>query len=202
MKNNSHRLLSSEFLRSLFCSAIVGLSVFSVVAAQAQDDEFNEEAPVAAEQPSETEPEPESSPKRTEPAKASRNSAPEPQSSATTDAKDASPAQSASRDSVDTSRPPALIKPWMLSTEPIFKGPTVKRFQTPADLTGRDRQLLEVLDYKPSATKGRVEQIKKLIADLKKTPPKSEAAINTTLSMLMLYEKQALVFEWMRVVGA
>jgi tetratricopeptide (TPR) repeat protein len=196
VKSNRQRMLSAQFVRSLFFSTVIGLSLFTVVAAQAQDDEYNDEA--ATEQTAETESE--GATQRREPAKAPRNTAPE-QSTANTEAKEPTAAANPSRDAVDTSKPPAMIKPWALTTDPIFKGPTVKRYQTPADLTGRDRQLLETLDYKPTATKMRLEQIRKLAADLKKLSPKSEAAINANLTMLRYYEEQALVFEWMRVVG-
>ncbi|NBW80560.1 hypothetical protein EBR21_02290 [bacterium] len=101
----------------------------------------------------------------------------------------------------ETAKPAVQIKPWSLSVDPIFKGPTIKKFATPSDLTGRDRQILENLDYKPSGTKVRLEQIKKLTGDLKKAPIRSEAALNAALSMLKLYEEQGMVFEWMRVVG-
>jgi len=199
VKNNAQRLLSSQFVRSLFCSAVVGISLLTVVAAQAQDDEFTDDA--AMEQSAEAEPE-QPAPKRREPAKAPRNTAPEQPEAAATEAQETSPAAKPNRNLVDTTKTPAMIKPWVFTSEPIFKGPTVKRFQTPADLTGRDRQLLEALDYKPTATKMRLEQIRKLATDLKRLSPKSEAAITATLNMLRFYEEQALVFEWMRVVGA
>lgn len=64
----------------------------------------------------------------------------------------------------------AVINPWVLNTDPIFKGPPVKKFLTPADLTGRDRQILENLDYKPAGTKLRLEQIKKITGELSKAP--------------------------------
>jgi tetratricopeptide (TPR) repeat protein len=110
-------------------------------------------------------------------------------------------ANAASDAPVEPAKPAVQIKPWSLSTDPIFKGPAIKKFATPADLTGRDRQILENLDYKPSGTKLRLEQIRKMTADLKKAPIRSEAALNASLSMLRLYEEQGMVFEWMRVVG-
>jgi tetratricopeptide (TPR) repeat protein len=111
-------------------------------------------------------------------------------------------APEAAADSADAEKQTAaVIKPWQLNIEPIFKGPAVKKFMTPSDLTGRDRQILENLDYKPSGTKTRLEQIRRLSAELKKAPIRSEAALNASLSMLRLYEEQGLVFEWMRVVG-
>jgi TolA-binding protein len=103
------------------------------------------------------------------------------------------------------SQPKAVVKqpfkPWKLSTEPIFKGPSLQRFSTISDLTGRDRQILGTLDYKPTGTKLRLDQLKKLSTELKKTPPRSEAFMTTVLGMLRLYEEQGMVFEWMRVVG-
>jgi pentatricopeptide repeat protein len=92
-------------------------------------------------------------------------------------------------------------KPWVLNVDPIFKGPQFKRFPTPSDLTGRDRQILENLDYKAAGTALRLQQIKKLTDDLKKAPLRSDAALNATLGILRLYEEQGMVFEWMRVVG-
>lgn len=107
----------------------------------------------------------------------------------------------ASEAPAEPAKPMQPIKPWVLSVEPIFKGPTIKRFGTPSDLTGRDRQILENLDYKPAGTRMRLEQIKKLTAELRKAQLRSEAALNASLSMLRLYEEQGMVFEWMRVVG-
>ncbi|MFZ9521787.1 MAG: tetratricopeptide repeat protein [Silvanigrellaceae bacterium] len=101
----------------------------------------------------------------------------------------------------EAAKPAPQIKPWSLSVDPVFKGPLIKKFATPSDLTGRDRQILENLDYKPTGTKMRLDQIRKLTGDLKKAPIRSEAALNASLSMLRLYEEQGMVFEWMRVVG-
>jgi pentatricopeptide repeat protein len=102
-----------------------------------------------------------------------------------------------------TSATPAAVppKPWSLNVDAIFKGPQYKRFPTPSDLTGRDRQILENLDYKSSGTQLRLQQIRKITEELKKAPLRSEAALNATLSILRLYEEQGMVFEWMRVVG-
>lgn len=104
-------------------------------------------------------------------------------------------------DSLEGVKPLGVVKPWALVLDPLFKGPTVKRFPFPVDLTARDRQLLENLDYRPSGTLSRLEQIKKISAELKKLPPKSDGAVTAALNLLRLYEEQALVFGWMRVVG-
>lgn len=92
-------------------------------------------------------------------------------------------------------------KVWQLNLQPLFKRPTIKRFVTPSDLVARDPQIVEILDYKPSGTKLRLEQMKKLTAELKKAPLRSEAALSKSLAILRLYEEQGLVFEWMRVAG-
>ncbi|MEY3903323.1 MAG: hypothetical protein RL189_2629, partial [Pseudomonadota bacterium] len=49
-------------------------------------------------------------------------------------------APEAAAESADAAKPAAAaaIKPWQLNVEPIFKGPAVKKFMTPSDLTGRD----------------------------------------------------------------
>jgi len=94
-----------------------------------------------------------------------------------------------------------VIKAWSLNTDLIFPTPEVKRFQYPADLTARNRQVLETLDYKPTGTVLRLKQIKKLMKDYKKAKRKSGEAINATLNIIKLYEEQAMVFEWMRTVG-
>jgi len=94
-----------------------------------------------------------------------------------------------------------IVKAWSLNTDLIFPTPEVKRFQYPADLTARNRQMLETLDYKPSGTALRLKQIKQLVRDYKKAKRKSDEAINATLGIIKLYEEQAMVFEWMRTVG-
>ena len=94
-----------------------------------------------------------------------------------------------------------VVKAWSLNTDLIFPTPGVKRFQYPADLTARNRQMLETLDYKPSGTVLRLKQIKQLMRDYKKAKRKSDEAVNATLAIIKLYEEQAMVFEWMRTVG-
>lgn len=94
-----------------------------------------------------------------------------------------------------------VVKAWSLSTDLLFPTPEVKQFKYPADLTARNRQMLETLDYKPSGTALRLKQIKQLMKDYKKAKRKSEEAITAKLGIIKLYEEQAMVFEWMRTVG-
>lgn len=94
-----------------------------------------------------------------------------------------------------------IVKSWSLNTDLLFRTPEVKRFQFPADLTARNRQILETLDYKPSGTALRLKQIKQLMRDYKKAKRKSDEAITAVLGIIKLYEEQAMVFEWMRTVG-
>lgn len=205
MKVNSHKRQASEVLRTFVFSAAIVLSPLSASVGFAQDDEAPPEASMeaatevvtetTAEQPSEEETQQAEKPNPSKAAKTAKDTSNTPRS-------EEDPAQgSPAKETAEPAKPAVPTKPWQLSTEPLFKGPTVKRFQFPSDLTARDRQLLENLDYKPSGTKLRLEQIKKLVAELKKTPPKSDAAVTASLAMLRLYEEQALVFEWMRVVG-
>lgn len=205
MKVNSHKRQASEVLRTFVFSAAIVLSPLSASVGFAQDDEDPPEASVEAsseatpetppEQPAEEETQQTEKPNPDKAPKSVQDKSNAPRSGE--DSADAAPA----KETAEPAKPAVPTKPWQLSTEPLFKGPTVKRFQFPSDLTARDRQLLENLDYKPSGTKLRLEQIKKLIAELKKSAPKSDASVTASLSMLRLYEEQALVFEWMRVVG-
>lgn len=153
-------------------------------AAPAADDEQSEQPNTASEESAPTR-------KQTKKENTSESSA---ASESATVQKEESPA-------AEPVKPQAPIKPWQLSLEPIFKSPVGKRFEFSSDLAARDRQLLENLDYKPSGTKLRLEQIRKLIGELKKAPPKSDAYVTATLRILRLYEEQALVFGWMRIVG-
>lgn len=197
--NQASRRTIKSFCGLFFSAAALLNPLYSVVAAA--QDEANEAAAESGNDSAEEK----SNPSKTSPVK---RSAPAAKAGAQKsdgnkeEAKEESTAAATGDSEMPAAKAPAVIKPWKLETEPLFKGPTVKRFEHIADLTARNKQLLENLDYRPSGTALRLNQIRKLSLELKKAPPKSEQAVTATLGMLRLYEEQALVFEWMRIVGA